>query len=1048
MQDVVVPIDFGQGIDTKTDPKLVMPGKFQLIKDGIFTKAKQVTKRNGYDQITATAIPSPYLGVTSSVISNPKLVASYRNELVAAALDGQGYNRLFSYSEALLGWADLGPYSSIKVEKDIINADFFTSQSSSSTPSYSANPSCAVSGNIACYTFESTGGAWGFLNASSGLTYATIVDLETGQHLVDAISVGFQFSKCVVLSANKFGVFSVSYNGSIATLVATTLTVSLGGGVVTGPTIPIGNIKAKLSLASQFPVCYDVVSTSTGCIVSVANEPNIDLYSLDTSLSTLNTASIISSGVITSLTSLLDASGRIWVYWITGSSLKYSIYSSTLVLVLAQTTLNSSALSNVSQLSAVNGITGTQRIFFSVYSVYSVGSDTYQFKIQEFYALDSGSSAGSPFFVANELEIYSKPFQMGGTQFVYLPCVAVSQSQSQGIVLQIDNRTELGNICSKFLTTSAEGIYEAGFTDGSTITPPKFIGTRFPGFMNVVYSLTSTKVLFGAGFIISLNQTVNSFTGNLASFPLESTTAVNLGTCGITLDFDNKDAYQSVIQQDTLVLNGGIVSMYDSGYVSEVGFTVPPDNISIDCISSGGSISSGTYIYYVTWFWTDSLGNDYESAPSPPVVAVFSSGSSNSVKLGLPVLAPTNKRNISLRVYRSDSSLGGNEAFLVANIAAPTAIDTTIIDTTATGSKPNVTLYTQNGAVLDNLAPPPSMILWTNNNRIWCIDSENEETTIEYSKTASSGTGINFSTGSLDLIIDSKDGPITGASPMDEKTVIFKQSGICYFIGDGFNDSGTGSTISNIQFIPSDVGCNSSKSVILYPAGIIFKTDKGIYELNRGVQTSYFGMAVEAYNSQNITASLIVPSRNQIRFLTSSGFSLLYDYVMGQWSVFTNHTGYSSANWQGNYVYARIDGSIYEENSTSFLDNASSYSLVLQTGWMPISSVQNFQRVKKIIQLGDYQNGASASHGVQIAAAYDFGPTFLAAVPYLFDSASGSGVFQYQESFARQKCDTISLLISEVVTGASGESMDLTNMSFVAGVKKGVNKLSPGRSVG
>ena len=85
---------------------------------------------------------------------------------------------------------------------------------------------------------------------------------------------------------------------------------------------------------------------------------------------------------------------------------------------------------------------------------------------------------------------------------------------------------------------------------------------------------------------------------------------------------------------------------------------------------------------------------------------------------------------------------------------------------------------------------------------------------------------------------------------------------------DGANDAGSGSSITNFQFVPSDVGCSNSKSVLLFPGGIIFKSPKGLYLINRGVQVQYFGSDVEAYNSQNVLSAVIVGSKNQIRLLT------------------------------------------------------------------------------------------------------------------------------------------------------------------------------------
>ncbi len=98
--------------------------------------------------------------------------------------------------------------------------------------------------------------------------------------------------------------------------------------------------------------------------------------------------------------------------------------------------------------------------------------------------------------------------------------------------------------------------------------------------------------------------------------------------------------------------------------------------------------------------------------------------------------------------------------------------------------------------------------------------------------------------------------------------------------------------------------------------------------------------------------------------------------------------------------------------------------------------------------IGDFQNGSSSGHGVQISVSYDFGATFSTPVQYLFGAASTSGVFQYREGIARQKCDSFQILIQEVTTGASGEFVDFTDLGLEMAVKRGLNKLSGNRSVG
>lgn len=62
------------------------------------------------------------------------------------------------------------------------------------------------------------------------------------------------------------------------------------------------------------------------------------------------------------------------------------------------------------------------------------------------------------------------------------------------------------------------------------------------------------------------------------------------------------------------------------------------------------------------------------------------------------------------------------------------------------------------------------------------------------------------------------------------------------------------------------------------PLGIMYKSNKGIYLLNRSLQVDYIGSPVEDYNSQNITSADLIQDKNRRRFLTSSGVTLVYDY--------------------------------------------------------------------------------------------------------------------------------------------------------------------------
>lgn len=1032
LQDAVIPIDFGQGVDTKSDPKQVVASKFRVIENGIFTNAKRITKRNGYDSISKNL-------VGGGTWSSPTMVKSYLNELVLAATTSNG-QRLLSYSESLDAWKDKGKYLSIGVSKNDVGA----APVGATTSLGPANSTCAVLGNIALFCYEST-------YSSNGAGYYTVVDLETGTKLaadsVISTSVGWQ--RAALLGTNQLAIFYIT-NTTSNTLAMRTVTVTQGSGVVLGAEVTIAECLADSNLSPAYKYCYDYVTTPTGAslVIPQVSLTQVKVYNIDTSGAvTASSATSDSSTIILPVSISKDSSNNLWVYWAGDAgtySIYYKVYSSSLSPVLSKTTIATNVVPQ--QLCAVSISATQQKVFWSEYNYFAGYVGVIYSTISQSTITIAGS-AGSPTAFLYGCDILSKPIFFNGTY--YLCCVSLSSTSPTGFLVDVADSTAV----SKFIQGKCEGLYRNTVSDSSgTNQTATIIAIRRPTALNDFYEISSTKLLLCSSYILTVNTLAHTSTTNTAVSQQE-TVGATLGMTWIGLEFDDIDAYQSLIQQDTLVLNGGLVYQYDSASVSELGFSTDPDNVTAVTSTSTGSITTGNLAFYVTYSWTDELGNIHQSAPSNPIIVHFTTGSSNKVVIYVSNLILTQKTNVQVNLYGTLDN--GQIAYLANSIANSNNAYTTFTVTSAPSDTPSAAvtyapfeLYTQGDAILPNIAPPPSLILWTNINRLWCVDSQNPETTIEYSKTASAGTGISFSTGlGLDLIIDSKGGAISGASPMDEKTVILKKSGVGFFYGDGNNDSGVGSTISQFLFVPSDTGCTNSKSVILYPNGILYRTNKGIYQLSRGVQTSYFGFEVESYNSQDIVSAVTVPNRNQIRFLTSSGSSLLFDYVFNQWSVFTNHAGLGASVFQDKYVYVRSDGDVYLENATTYLDNTSSYSLSLQSAWLHLGAIQGFQRVRWMLMLGDYQNGSASGHGLSISSAYDFG-SFGNPVTYTFGQASSSGVFQYRNFFSQQKCDTISILISEVTTGQSGEYIDLTNMSFMAGMKRGTNKLAPQKSVG
>jgi hypothetical protein len=157
LQKQLMALDFGQGVDTKTDPKLVQPGKLTELKNGVFKRGKSISKRFGYDVLSSTK-------VDGSAITSGDSGATFNNELLLFSAQ-----KVFSYSEATAKWIDKGSCVSL-----ILN----TKQIAKNTAAQS-QPDSAIINGVSLYAWED----------SRGGVRASVFDETTGTPLVADTSV-------------------------------------------------------------------------------------------------------------------------------------------------------------------------------------------------------------------------------------------------------------------------------------------------------------------------------------------------------------------------------------------------------------------------------------------------------------------------------------------------------------------------------------------------------------------------------------------------------------------------------------------------------------------------------------------------------------------------------------------------------------------------------------------------------------------------------------------------------------------------------------------
>jgi len=454
-----------------------------------------------------------------------------------------------------------------------------------------------------------------------------------------------------------------------------------------------------------------------------------------------------------------------------------------------------------------------------------------------------------------------------------------------------------------------------------------------------------------------------------------------------------------------------------------------------------------------------------QPATATQTSATFNTNTVFAVTLTIPTLRVTSKTGVLIKVYRTEGD--GTLFYLVSSITSPTFNDKTVDSVTfydGTGDTQiigNEQLYT-NGGELGNIAPPVSKSISSYKNRVILIPSESPNQ-FYYSKQVIPGSPVEF-TAEFVQNIDQKGGDLTVSLQMDDKLILFKNQNIFYMVGEGPSPNGANNDFSSPQLIATDVGCTEIASPVLMPLGIMFKSEKGIYLLDRSLNAQYIGADVEIYNSDTVTSAKLIGPTNQVRFTLDSGICLVYDYFKLQWSVFTNVNAVDATIFQDKHTYLQSNGLVKQETPGQFSDDGEFIRWKIVTSWLSFVGIQGFQRVWRMLVLGEY----NTPHKLLVSFAHDFNPYITqeeiidagAAFPSdLYGSVSPYGadpvygglfpLYQWRVRLNEQKTETVQVTLQDAQEPDFGESASISAISFEIGLKKGLfKKLGPGNTFG
>lgn len=987
LQKQHIQLTFGQGLDQKSDDKVLEAGKLLKLENGVFKKKGRIDKRAGYDKLSSQT-------VDGTTLSEGQYLEDFNDELLQ-------YNsqKIYSFSESTSLWIDKGV-----VVPNLVK----TTQVVKNTASQSQCDS-AVNNGVAVYVWkDSRGGVRGSIFDNTTNT-PILVD-----ELIDASGTRV---RAVSFGAYIFVFYVVA--GTLFVRRVTPLSPNAFGSAVTVSTT-VNTVDPN----------YDIMTYASNRMIFAHNVQG----AAQIKVGWLNDTPAVLAGSLAPVTLAGAATDALAI--VVGPGFRFNIlYSnqtaglSAYALNIGLGTLFGPVVVDSYITTAITNITGYANGTVGIMVFYEISAaDAFNHYVKK-NTLTNAGTPGSPTVLIRSLGLLSKAWKVG--DYVFFATAHESDLQSTYFVQREDGVT-----VAKMQPTVGGGL------------------TSVPILANVTE--------------VEINEFSFAFTNKIRLVSENATIFTPLGVSKTDIAFNPTDGFISAQLGNNLHIAGGVLNMYDGQSVVEHGFHLYPENVVL-APTTTGSIANGTYQYAVVYEWTDNYGQIHRSSPSVPDSIVLT-GVDDSVTLTIPTLRVTEKKgdrtNVSIVVYRTETT--GDIFYRVTSVSSPLynnpAADTvTYVDTLADASIiSNEILYTV-GGILENSGAPSCGFIGVYKNRLFLLGLEDGSVTW-YSKLHSPGQPVEFNADQF-LVCETNGGRLTSMGVLDDKIILFKADRFFTTFGDGPNNAGQGGDFAEPQFITADVGCSDNKSIVRVPSGLMFKSKKGIYQLTSAVQLEYIGASVEDYNDMKVTSATLKSDINQIRFTLLDGPCLVYDYYFGQWSTFTNHSANDALIWKNTYCILRTNGSVYQENLSTFQDDHSSYRLKLQTGWIAIDSQVGFQRVYKFAILGEYKS----KHKLRIRVYYDY--STASQYEYIFDpdtaldiSAYGDGSpygadtyyggpnnsFRFTARLDRQKCQAIKFDIEDITvasTEGSQEAYTITAMGLMVGAKGTLGKFQPSQQV-
>lgn len=431
LQKQNISISFSQGLDTKSDPNQVVPGKFLALENAVFGEGMSLNKRFGYQSLTGSTIAA-----TSGFG-----LATYQNELIT--FDNKN---LLSYNPENQTNLNKGPITGMEVDATAV----YRSTNSQSSPDSAYNDS----GRAYLYTWTDS-----LFNTSY-----KIVSADTGVQITQGNLPSNYISPNAFSVGNNLILTAIDNSTSPYSLVYFFFPISTN--ILNGPVVLANTVDTTASL-------YDgTVADGNLCLAWNASDVGVRTTLVNSQLVQVSTT--IQPGEVASLSITVfsnKSSGThyFWIAYYDSTYIKYFIQSTNdLTLVLAVTSVTvQAALTLIGYAIDSDGF-----LYFQAnrtYSYSSVRTDTVSY-----VSISLSGVVGTPGTFLRGISLFSKCFVYNDTGFFV---VAYGPPNGQGFeptyfVVEAVNGTTPVTV-GRLASTNGGG-YATNMTSVNQITPSIF----------------------------------------------------------------------------------------------------------------------------------------------------------------------------------------------------------------------------------------------------------------------------------------------------------------------------------------------------------------------------------------------------------------------------------------------------------------------------------------------------------------------------------------------------------------------------------------------